>query len=225
MPPRGAIHRTLGGPPRRRAGDPSGGNPKPRAALTLLASLVPLLAACSATPQPAPAERGDWRLAAGTGGLFRSTDAGALGEADEFSAEVGAGVFVSRRLMLELDLSGSSLDLEADDAVGADAELSMATAKAGLRYYFDTSGIHRPYVALRGGAAFTDAEVDLGAGTLDDNDSAFVLEGRAGFETLVSEHVGLEFAAYLQEAFDVELFGVEEDVRQFGVLFGFSLWF
>lgn len=180
-------------------------------ALALLASL---LFACQSAA-PAPDERGTWRLAANAS--LRDADGGsAFGDATSFDGSLSAGQFLSDRLLVEALLRVAIAEAEAN---GVESELSEVVVGGGARYYFQNSGAARPYI----GAAVGIDALDIDVGGTSDSDAAPVAQGRAGVELFLTDTVAVDLAFLVQQAFDVEVFGVEDDLTSTAVVAGLSV--
>lgn len=189
------------------------------ASWALLAS-VALCCGCATPPAPAPTARGDWHFSGGSRGVFEVQDGGDFGDRDRIAAEASGGRFASERLLLEALLS-VSLDSAEDDATGADADTTVLAAGAGLRYYFDSQSLRRPYAGIAGALADFDIDVD---GGIDDSDVVPLVQVRVGLETFLTETVALDVGAGVQHAFGLDLGGVEDDLTTYGVSAGISIW-
>lgn len=187
-------------------------------ALATLSTLV-LASSCASTADVRPSEAGTWRVGGSTGGIFKTTDAGSLGDRMDYGAELSVGHFIARKLMLEVAVDASFTEIEIEDE--ADAELGEVSAVGGFRYYFEHTGRSRPYVGLGAGISTFDFEAE----GVDESDTALSVVGRAGFETFLSNTVTLDFGVRITQVFDREIDGVEEDILSGAFVIGLAAWF
>lgn len=214
--------------------------------LAPLAVLVlALLSGCATSGAVAPSEAGTWRVGGSTAASFGASDHGALGDRIDYGGELSVGRFVSRRVMLEVALSGGVSDWEYVldsaqfdpnlDPVALDVDLEQRNFSAigGFRYYFEHEGRSRPYLGLGGGIVTNHIEAtgtltttnDEVTGKVRTHDTSLVVVGRLGFETFLSKSVTFDVGARLRYVFDRELFGVEDDVTEGSVVIGLAAWF
>lgn len=188
--------------------------------LALLSLLVPILAlGCASTEAVAPSKAGTWRVGGSSGGFFRTTDQGTVGDRLDYGAELTLGRFVSSRVLLEVAVDAAFSDQEVEGE--ADLETSGFSAIGGFRYYFEHEGRSRPYFGLGGGIS----TLDFRGEGFKDHDTSLAVVGRLGYETFLSRSVTLDFGVRIQHTFDRELFGVEEDVTEGAFLIGLAAWF
>ena len=182
-------------------------------------ALLLLGSACATTPTPRAIAAGDWHWAGTSNALIEFEDGGDFGDTERVAAGVSGGRFGTENLLVEGVLS-ASLESEEPPGGGPDADTTILVAGAGLRYYFDSHSIRRPYAGIGAGLG----RFDFDFGGIDDSDTVPVVNARLGMEVFVINLVAIDIALAVEHALDLELGGVEDDITSFGLSAGFAIW-
>ena len=188
---------------------------------TVLALVLGLASSCAAPINPRPAQAGDWHIEGDSSALYSQTQGGDHGDTDNLAARFTGGRFVNDQILVE-GIVGVSASKFTED--GTNNELKTTTMDLGVggRYYTNTEGSTRPYIAVNTGFNFVDIHDDFTGN--DDSDNSPFVGASLGFEAFVGSNVAVDMGFSWQEIFSRDLGSTSDNLNTYGVFVGFSLW-